>query len=340
MKKSTKTFILSDETPNILGWVLSTDGLDIEDFLANPVMLYNHDYTKLIGQWTDVRKENGKLLGVPMFDENDEEAMKYYDKVEQGILKAASVGITPLEFDEQNARMNKASVKEGSLTPVGANRGAITLKVYDNDGKELSAEDVKGYCLSLQQQQQANPTQNNPMDKKLLAALIALSAHAGLTINLSADSDQPAALNAIDEIGKKIISLNADNKRLEGKIKDREDADKADEVKNHAAALKKAVDEKLLTAEQAGTEEFKNMPLSTLNVVLSAMKPVSLTTVATEVKKEGAEDKNDKANWTYDDYAAKAPLELSAMSEKEPKKFEELLSAKTKSARDSHSINV
>jgi len=149
MKKSSKTFILSDETTNMFGWSLSTDGLEIVDFLLNPVMLYNHDYTKLIGQWVDVRKEDGKLLGVPMFDENDTEAMMYYDKVEQGILKAASVGIMPIKFDEVNARMDNASVKESSLTPVGANRNAIT--VYDTNGNSLSGNAIKGYCLSLHQ---------------------------------------------------------------------------------------------------------------------------------------------------------------------------------------------
>jgi HK97 family phage prohead protease len=337
MKKSTKTFILSDETPNILGWSLSTAGLDIQDFAANPVMLYNHDYTKLIGQWTDVRKEGEKLLGVPMFDENDPEAMKYYDKAEQGILKAASVGITPVEFDELNAVMRKSNLKEASLTPVGANRKAIT--VYDSEGKKLSADAVKGYCLSLQQEQKQ--TQITEMDKKLLAALIALSAQAGLTITLSADSEQPAALDAIDQIGKKIISLSAEKQKVETRLKQIEDDAKAEEEKNHTAALKKAVEDKVLTAEQAAAPEFKGLPLPTLAVVLSAMKPASVQTIATETKKETSGDgKDDKSNWSYDDYAEKAPMELSAMSEKEPAKFEALLSAKTKSVREKHSIEL
>lgn len=335
MRKSSKTFVLSDETMNLYGFIVDTDGIDLADFLQNPVMLYNHDYTKLIGQWAEVRKENGKLLGVPMFDEEDPEAMKYYNKVEQGILKAASVGLTPVKFDDVNKRMVKSSLKEASPTPVGANRKALVL--YDGDGKSLSGDKAIEYCLSLQQQSEQQ-TQNDQMNKKFITALVALSAQVGLTVNLSDAASEDDALDAIKKVGEKVTVLKASETNLTAELaalnKEKKDA----AAKEHNDLLKNAVDEKLLSAEQA--EGLKTVELPALKIALSAMKPASVVTVETG-KTTVATDANDpRKDWTYDDYALKAPQELEKMEVSEPKKFEALLSAKVAKVRGEHSITV
>jgi len=336
MKKSSKTFILSDETPNLYDFVTVTAGLDLEDFLKNPVMLYNHDYTKLIGQWTDVRKDGDKLLGVPMFDEDDAEAMKYYSKVEQEILKAASIGLTPIQFDEVSKRMEKSRLKETSLTPVPANRAALTL--YDNDGKRLSATKALEYCLSLKPVSEQQ-TKNDNMNKNLIASLVALSAQLGIIVTLSDSSKDEDAIVALNKIAEKVTVLKASETNLSAKVKDLEKAETDKIAKQHADLLKKAVDDKQLSAEQA--EGLKSLSIEQLTIVLSAAKPAAIVPIETGKGNEAAVATLDaRKDWTYDDYALKAPADLEKMEITDNAKFMKLLSAKAEKARSEHSIQV
>lgn len=147
MKKSSKRFILSDETVNILGFKVATSGIQLDDFKLNPVCLYNHEYDKLLGVWDDLQISGNQLTGIPVFDEADSEAMLYYSKVEQGILKGASIGITPLSFNDDCKTMEQCSVKEISLTPVPANKSAIAM--YGLSGNKIADGDFRTFILSL-----------------------------------------------------------------------------------------------------------------------------------------------------------------------------------------------
>lgn len=148
MKTSTKRFVLSDQTKNLYGFTTITAGIDLSAFKDNPVMLYNHDYDKLIGVWVDWRIEGTQLTAAPAFDDNDPYAMKQFNKVEAGILKGASIGISPLQFDEAKSEMSASLLLEASLTPVPNNQNA--LAIYNAVGQQLSAEQARMYLLSIQ----------------------------------------------------------------------------------------------------------------------------------------------------------------------------------------------
>jgi len=331
MKKSTKTFVISDETPNLFGFVTKTDGIDLSDFFENPVLLFNHDYNKVIGQWTDVRVESGKLLGVPMFDESDPEAMLLYGKVEQGILKACSAGLTPIQFDEQKNILVKSSLKEGTLTPVGANRKAITLSLYDTKGKSLSGTDVKEFLLSLQPTQADKP-QNQTMKQSLINAMVVLCAAAGQTVALSATEDEfEAGLKAagvrLSALTNQVNSLELSAKLLAGKELD--------------DLLTNAVTEKLLSAAQVPAfRALGEMNIEQLKVTLSAMKPAITKPVEQQrtITTTTIDPNDPTAKWTYDEFALNAPDELKKMQVNDKARFELLLSAKVKSARTKYSI--
>ena len=68
-----KEFLLSDKSLNSHGLIIMTEGIDMTRFLENPVMYYNHDRERgVIGKWINLRKENSKLYGTPVFDEKQE----------------------------------------------------------------------------------------------------------------------------------------------------------------------------------------------------------------------------------------------------------------------------
>ena len=124
-----KRFVLSDESLNADGFQVSTPGIDLARFRANPVMLYEHDAHKVIGRWDDLRVEDGRLTAVPVFDMADELAAQLAGKVERGFLGAASMGLLVQDMDTSGKHpvARRSTLMEASLVAVPSNPGAVTM---------------------------------------------------------------------------------------------------------------------------------------------------------------------------------------------------------------------
>lgn len=326
MKKSSKTFKCSDPSKNIYGLTVRTEGIKMEGFNENPVCLYNHDYNVVLGAWTDYKFSGSDLVGVPMFDTENSTANNYYGQVERDVIKGASIGIIPLKV--VGNEIVESELMEISITPVPANRNALVL--YDTKGVRLSAKEAKVYLLSVQKQSEIE-FKDKFMNANLLAALITLSANAGITLQLSASPTDEEVLGAITGIGNKLNALNLSNTQL----KTANDAFTAKETAALAVEkttlLNLAVSNKQIT--EAQREQWGN--LYDANPELCKATLAGLPKVDLSVKIPGAEDNAkqenasaEKANWSFDDYANKAPLELSAMEFKNPAEYQKLVDAK------------
>lgn len=134
-----KEFILSDESVNSNNMIVRTDGIDLDRFLKNPVMFYNHDRGKgVVGRWENIRKEGGKLYGTPVFDCHHELGSKIQRQVEEGFIRAASIGIGYLEPEYDPLKNTNApetilacELLEASICDIPSNRN--TLQLYYND---------------------------------------------------------------------------------------------------------------------------------------------------------------------------------------------------------------
>ncbi len=139
-----KSFILSDESINDRGYRILTNGINIERFKKNPVMLWMHrrddgwDFTQVlpIGKWENIRKEDGKLLADPVFDENDKFAQLIKSKVENDLIRACSAGINPVEFSsdpkdlekgQTRATITKCEMYEASIVDLPSNKNTVRL---------------------------------------------------------------------------------------------------------------------------------------------------------------------------------------------------------------------
>lgn len=181
----TKSFILSEESVNSYGFWVRTEGIRIDEFMANPVMLYAHDDELLpIGKWSNIRKEGGKLLADPEFDQADAFALSIQAKVEGGFIKAASIGFdivkTSVEPQYYKPGQTKATVlecvlSEASICIIGANRQALRLK-----GKNT-------INLAFGELENQLPPFNNPIMKEVLKVL-----------GLPEDSSETAVVLAIN----------------------------------------------------------------------------------------------------------------------------------------------
>ena len=139
------SIILSDSLINDYGFRVLTSGIDLERFKSNPVMLWMHkregnfSFTQAplpIGKWENIRVEEDKLMGDPVFDEADDFAVKIKQKFDKGIINAASIGISIIESTndpksllpgQSRPTISKSEVVEASLVDIPANKRAVRL---------------------------------------------------------------------------------------------------------------------------------------------------------------------------------------------------------------------
>jgi HK97 family phage prohead protease len=132
-----KEIVLSDETLNRYGYRVLTRGIQLEAFLRNPVMFYNHNRSTLpIGRWENIRRDDGKLIATPVFDTADAFALQIKRKFEDGFINAASIGLSVVATSNEQAAMlpgqkwptvTKCELFEVSIVDIPANANAIKL---------------------------------------------------------------------------------------------------------------------------------------------------------------------------------------------------------------------
>jgi HK97 family phage major capsid protein/HK97 family phage prohead protease len=126
------TFVLSDATKDRMGDIIDPKGWVLDNFKSNPMALFNHNSGFPIGHWEDVKVQGGRLIGKLKLaargtsDRIDE----IISLVEQGILRAVSVGFAPIErkpLDDGGIRFTKQELLETSLVSIPANPAAVQL---------------------------------------------------------------------------------------------------------------------------------------------------------------------------------------------------------------------
>ena len=129
-------FVLSDATVDRYGDIVEARGWDLRNFKRNPIALFGHSASFPIGTWSNVRVEGGKLLArLNLAARGTSQRLdELIGLVEQGILRAVSVGFRPVEWEPIDKdkpyggqRYTKQELLETSLVSVPANPAAIAL---------------------------------------------------------------------------------------------------------------------------------------------------------------------------------------------------------------------
>lgn len=151
------TFVLNDENvENCYGFRIRNAGIDLTRFKANPVMLDDHRNSTdaVLGRWKNIRVEGSCLLADDDFDVEDERANKIKGKVDRGMIKGCSMGIS---FDssrmerkpDDSYELVESELAEASIVAVPGN--ANSLRLYATDGTVLTSEAVKLQLSALPQ---------------------------------------------------------------------------------------------------------------------------------------------------------------------------------------------
>jgi len=139
-------FVLSDATVDRYGDIVDPSGWQLANFKKNPIALFGHSGGFPIGKWADVRVDGGRLVGRLVLAARGTSARldEIISLVEQGILRAVSVGFRPLKSEPIDAakpwgaqRYTKSELLETSLVSVPANPAAIALAKSLNLSQEI-----------------------------------------------------------------------------------------------------------------------------------------------------------------------------------------------------------
>jgi HK97 family phage prohead protease len=127
-------FILSDATPDRFGDTIQSDGWVLSNFKRNPIALFGHDSSFVIGVWKNVRVERAALRGnLVMAPEGSSARIDELRRLRgAGILKAASVGFRPIETeqldpDKFSINFIRQELVECSLVAVPANPNCLAV---------------------------------------------------------------------------------------------------------------------------------------------------------------------------------------------------------------------
>ena len=127
-------FVLSDETPDRLGDVIMADGWDLTDFQKNPIALFGHNSSFVIGKWSNLRVIDKQLRGfLELAPAGTSERIDEIRKlIDADILRATSVGFRPKESrprpeSDYGVFFTKAELLETSVVSVPANPNALAI---------------------------------------------------------------------------------------------------------------------------------------------------------------------------------------------------------------------
>lgn len=129
-------FVLSDETVDRYGDIIEAKGWVLGNFKKNPIALFGHSGGFPIGTWSNLRVEGSKLIGKLNLAARGTSARidELISLVEQGVLRAVSVGFVPIKSEPINPdrpygpqKYTKQELIETSLVSVPANPAALAL---------------------------------------------------------------------------------------------------------------------------------------------------------------------------------------------------------------------
>lgn len=272
-----KEAIISTPRLNSYGTRVLTEGIDLEQYKKNPVLLFMHRRGSIkdmpIGRIENLRVEGDTLYGTPVFDDDTEEERTIGKKWERGTLRMLSAGLDIIEMSEEpelllagqtRPTVTRSKLVEVSVVDIGSNDDALQVSL-SRDGKILtlaageecehlpllkvesgeSREEREGKETNQEQTETNEP--NNKQEEKSMEKIL-------LALGLAADATEDQAVEAI--------------KKLQG-----------DKDTLHLARITDAVDtaikEKRISADKK--EKYitlgKESGLDTLNGILADMQP-------------------------------------------------------------------
>ena len=268
---------ISDETLNCYRTWVKTEGVILEQFQKNPVMLWMHWRGMIIGLIKNIKVENGEITGEPYFDEVREESKMAKQQWEKGSLRMGSPNFEVIETSDDPALLKegqtrptitKCKLVEFSMVDIGGNDNNIRLSYSGEELKLSEGEDCA--VLPLLKNPIVKLNNNNEMNQELMSIALMLGMPAESTL-----ADVQKQVNALLEHKKTTEDLRNDIKTLEDRLEGIQLSGITAMVDEAVKAGKFTADKKnhfVELGKKVGAESLK----LTLDSMSPSMKPSSL----------------------------------------------------------------
>lgn len=269
---------------NSYGFRVDVDGINLDRFLLNPVMLYRHDDDEVIGKWENIRKEDGRLLAEPVFDTEDEHGKKVAGKVDRGFLKGCSMGIRILSMETIDGVdvATQTELLEASVCAIPSDRKAVIL--YDENRKQLTYEEVK-----LQFKNQLNTEEMKKEELKTEA----------VSVDVLAEKEQ--------EIAELKAQLAAAHQR---------------EVEQYLSTA--VLSGRITEAERPHLQKLSEVDFVTVKALVDERPQQATVSMKELLHKSAALMSNGREDWDYLEWMKKDPDGLAKMKRENPSEFQRL----------------
>lgn len=227
-----KRIVLSDSNLNRYGYRVLTEGIELNAFKKNPILLYMHfrdegtplwgNY-KAIGHWKDIRVEDGVLSAEPVFDEVDELSKTVAAKFNAGTFNAASIGIRILATSgekellvpgQTRETVTKCDLMEASIVDVPANANAVRL--YD---RSTSAYLAAGMEINAVPEIKPSTSELMNLKKKWKSVLAFLKIGEDKADVTAITEEQLDSLDAeLSRLQEENAQLKADKEKVDGEL--------------------------------------------------------------------------------------------------------------------------
>lgn len=280
-----RTFILSDgNTTNSYGFRVLTAGISLDRFKKNPVCLNEHKKSTkdVLGIWEDIEIKGQQLTASPKFDTEDIEGKEVVRKVNNGIIKGCSIGISfsydDLELIDEVPVITKCELLEASICAIPSNASAVVL--YNQDGEKLTDEQVQSLCLSITDKQ----------SKKTEITMKQLVAH----LQLAENATEAEILTAVKGIEAKLTASETEKKKVQNELDALKKAKEDEEKEKLTAELDQAVKDGRL--DEAGKEPLMELTYDAVMKVLNSLP--KRQSVSEQIQSPEAQLANfDKMTW-------------------------------------------
>lgn len=219
---SQKRIILSDSSLNRYGYRVLTEGLHIEAFKKNPIMLYMHfrdegtpywGESKAIGHWEDIQVNGDELSAIPVFDKVDDLSKTIAAKYEAGTYNAVSIGFRIIATSankellvsgQTRETITESELMEVSIVDVPGNSNAVRL--YDKSTSVLLAAGMDTNSVPALSTTFQKKAMNLKASWTSILALLGIDKEKAETTELSAEN--------IESIHTEMARLKTENSSL------------------------------------------------------------------------------------------------------------------------------
>lgn len=310
-KKNAQMIVIASNTVNREGWRLLVEGINLEPYKKNPILLFQHyrprqweskSEAKLpVGKIKNLRVENGQLVADdPIFDPNDDFAMKLKSKFDGGFINAFSPGLDPITISDDPAHLMK-----GQTRATLVKSELIEISIVDipghADSVRLSNADDNTKVIPLISESEEN---KETMDFEKIA----------LALGLDAKAEEQDILSAIQNLKKVNVEAVLSLGRQKGVV--------TDENQDHYEKLAKADLEGLKGLFLSYPDPKPEVEPSEENATIQ-----NLLKLAKSQNGGGKEVEKSKEDWDFDTWSKKDPEGLLALKKDDPEKYQALADA-------------